>query len=148
MGFLDNIVSAAQELMKQPGNTAAGDNQQNQQNQPNQDNQQRSVMEGLVDMFKTGGTQNILGGFTSQGLGGIINSWIGTGANSPISPEQIRNGLGADKIRQLAQRAGIPEDRVMEQLRNLLPGLVDRATPQGSIEPDGSGGAPEGGTNK
>jgi uncharacterized protein YidB (DUF937 family) len=137
MGFLDQIISAAQELTREPGRTPAEGSQAPQTSQAPQANQERSVLDGLVDMFKTGGAQNILGGFTSRGLGDIINSWIGTGANRPISSEQVRTGLGADAIRQLAQRAGISEDKVMEHLRNLLPGVIDRATPRGTIEGEG-----------
>ena len=140
MGFLDKIISAAQELARDQGQTTAVGNQAQQVNQAGQvaqGNQENSILEGLVDMFKTRGTQNVLGGFTSQGLGGIINSWIGTGSNSPISPDQIRNGLGADAIRQLAGRVGIPEEKVTEHLRRLLPGVIDRATPGGLLKERG-----------
>ena len=127
MGFLDSIISAAQNLSQERGQAPTGGNQAQHE---------RSVLDGIVDMFKNSGSRDIVNRFNQQGLGNIINSWIGTGSNSPISIDQIRSALGSDRIRQLAQRAGIPEDKVTEHLRELLPGVVDRATPQGTIDHD------------
>lgn len=127
MGLLDNIISAAQNLSRERGQGTADQTQAQQE---------RSVLDGIADMFKSNGSQNILDSFRNQGLGNILNSWIGTGSNSPISVDQLRNALGPDRIRQIASRAGISEDRVGNLLRDLLPNVVDRATPNGTADPD------------
>ena len=59
----------------------------------------------------------------------IVNSWVGTGQNLPISPGQIKQGLEADVVGQLATKADLSTDVVSAQLANLLPGLVDKLTP-------------------
>ncbi|MBN1534530.1 MAG: DUF937 domain-containing protein [Spirochaetes bacterium] len=131
MGFLDNIMNAARALSQEQGGAAAA------QGQPQQ--QQRSMLDGIVDMFKNDGVSTIIDRFRQQGLGDLVSSWIGTGSNRPISADQLRSVLGPERIRQLAQRAGITEDRVPDFLKDLLPNVVDRATPNGSVDPDDSG---------
>ncbi len=141
MGFLDSIISAAQTLSQEQQGAAQA---QSQAGQPAQTTQ-KSLLDGVVDMFKNEGPQSILNRFREQGLGDLVSSWIGTGSNSPISTGQLREVLGPDRIRQLAQRAGITEDKVPDFLKELLPNVVDRATPNGTVDPDDSGQGRPGG---
>ena len=67
------------------------------------------------------------------GLGDVANSWVGSGQNKPVSPGQLGPALGNDLIKTLSQRSGIPEDELMKQLSQILPGVVDKLTPQGRI---------------
>ena len=61
---------------------------------------------------------------------------MGTGANLPITPQQIQQGLGKSTITQLASQAGVSTDEVASHLSQLLPQLVDKLTPNGKI-PEG-----------
>ena len=82
-----------------------------------------------------------LGGLVQQfermGLGHIISSWIGTGQNLPISPEQLQQVLGQGRIGQIAQSLGLQPDQVATQLTQLLPHVVDQVTPQGQVPAGG-----------
>ena len=80
-----------------------------------------------------GGVNNLIGQFASNGLGDIINSWVGTGNNLPISPEQIKSALGQDKISNLASKLGMDQGALTSQLSNLLPDVVDKLTPEGKV---------------
>lgn len=71
--------------------------------------------------------------FQEKGLGDIFKSWVGTGANHAISPEQVQNGIGPDKMQELAQKTGLPIPELAKQLAKHLPGLVDRMTPAGKL---------------
>jgi len=84
-----------------------------------------------------GGLAGLVQAFQSNGLGDIVNSWVGTGKNLPISPEQIKQGLGGDLLGQLAGKAGVSPDAASSQLSSLLPDLVDKLTPGGKIEAGG-----------
>jgi uncharacterized protein YidB (DUF937 family) len=84
-------------------------------------NQQSGGLTGLVDQFK------------AKGLGDIVDSWVGTGKNLPISPEQIKQALGGDTIKNLASQAGISADKISSHLSDLLPKIVDKLTPNGNI---------------
>ncbi len=81
-----------------------------------------------------------LGGLAEQfqrgGLGDVMNSWIGTGENQPISPDQLGGVLGGDLLGELTQRTGMGQGELLGQLSQMLPQMVDRATPEGRI-PDG-----------
>jgi uncharacterized protein YidB (DUF937 family) len=84
-----------------------------------------------------GGLLAGLGGLLNQlqqgGLGNATASWIGTGQNQPVPPNQLGSALGSDVIKSLAQRSGIPEDELTQQLSRVLPGLVDKLTPNGRL---------------
>jgi uncharacterized protein YidB (DUF937 family) len=79
---------------------------------------------GLTGLVKT---------FTDKGLGSIVGSWVGTGANLPISPQQVTQALGADQISQMAAKAGLDPNTVAQHVSQVLPGLVDKLTPNGQI---------------
>lgn len=81
-------------------------------------------LEGLAEQFRRGG------------LGDAMNSWIGTGPNQPVSPDQLGGVLGGDLLGELTQRTGMGQGDLLGQLSQLLPQAVDRATPEGRI-PDG-----------
>jgi uncharacterized protein YidB (DUF937 family) len=81
-----------------------------------------------------GGIQDI---FKRAGMGQQVDSWISSGDNLPISPDQIRQVLGGSgHLSQLAQAAGMSEDEAANDLSDILPDLVNQLTPQGGI-PDG-----------
>jgi uncharacterized protein YidB (DUF937 family) len=79
---------------------------------------------GLVDRFRQGG------------LDDIINSWIGTGANKPVSPNQLHDALGSETVDDLSRETGMPRDDLLSQLSQVLPGVVDKLTPHGQLPSD------------
>jgi uncharacterized protein YidB (DUF937 family) len=83
-----------------------------------------------------GGLQNLISQFDAKGLGDIIGSWVGTGQNKSISPDQIKNVLGSDVLGGIASKLGLNVNDLSSQLSNLLPGVVDKLTPEGKV-PEG-----------
>jgi uncharacterized protein YidB (DUF937 family) len=79
-----------------------------------------------------------LGGLLDQlqksGLGPQVSSWLGNGANLPISVDQLRQALGDDTIRQIASSFGIPIDQLLNQLSQHLPATIDKLSPNGTLE--------------
>jgi uncharacterized protein YidB (DUF937 family) len=71
--------------------------------------------------------------FQQNGFGEIINSWIGTGQNQPISPTQLRQALGRETVNDLSQQTGVPHDDLLSQLSRYLPGVIDKLTPNGQL---------------
>lgn len=80
-----------------------------------------------------GGLGGLLDKLQKGGLGSAINSWIGPGENQPVSPGQLGSALGPDIIKTLAQRSGLSEEELTRQLSHVLPGVVDKLTPQGRL---------------
>jgi uncharacterized protein YidB (DUF937 family) len=80
-----------------------------------------------------GGLGGLLDKLQKGALGDVVNSWIGSGQNQPVSPKQLSPALGSDIIKALAQRSGLSEEEITKQLSQVLPGVVDKLTPAGRL---------------
>lgn len=127
MGLLDSILGAVM-----------GGNAQNQ------NSGQAALINAVIQMIANnnadggtaGGLGGLIGALTQGGLGNVASSWVGTGENQSISAEQIQNALGNDSgglLARLAQQAGMSNDDAASGLSQILPGLVDKLTPDGQI---------------
>jgi uncharacterized protein YidB (DUF937 family) len=92
-----------------------------------------SIVMEVIGGGKLGGLTGLVQQFAGKGLGDVVNSWVGTGANLPITPKQVEQGLGSTVISQIAQKSGLPVGDVTSQLSKLLPQVVDKLTPNGKI---------------
>ncbi|HEY2683901.1 MAG TPA: YidB family protein [Steroidobacteraceae bacterium] len=90
-----------------------------------------TVVNGLIE--KHGGLQGIVSQLEQQGLGGTARSWIGTGANQPISADQIHQVFGSETVKQLAAKVGLSPDVLAAKLSQVLPQAIDKLTPAGSV---------------
>jgi uncharacterized protein YidB (DUF937 family) len=63
----------------------------------------------------------------------VINSWIGHGQNQPIAPDQLHQALGPDAVNNLSRLTGLPRDQLLAELSHVLPGVVDKLTPNGRV---------------
>ena len=79
------------------------------------------------------GLAGLVRAFEGQGLGNLVQSWISTGRNLPIGPEQIAGVLGSGQISQLAAKYGVSAEQVGSHLSQLLPRIIDGLTPHGSL---------------
>ncbi|HKU13353.1 MAG TPA: YidB family protein [Steroidobacteraceae bacterium] len=92
------------------------------------------LLQQLIAMLsKPGALANLTNAFQSAGLGNVLQSWIGTGQNLPISADQVRQVLGAGTIADLAKKAGIGESETSSTLASLLPQVIDKVTPGGKV---------------
>lgn len=95
----------------------------------------------LAGMLSGGGMSKGLGGlvamFTQKGLGDVVSSWVSTGKNLPISPDQIQSVLGSAQVQALAAKAGLNPQMASAAIAQILPSLVDKATPNGELPPGG-----------
>jgi uncharacterized protein YidB (DUF937 family) len=107
--------------------------------------QNPQILQAITGMLGNDGGQGGLGGlmakFQLAGLGDVMNSWVGTGANQPISGDQLSQVLGQDTLADLASRIGMDRDAAAGQLSQILPGIIDRLTPQGQAPQGGLGNA-------
>jgi len=80
-----------------------------------------------------GGLSGLLQNFQQSGHGEVMNSWIGPGQNQPIAPDQLHQALGPDAVNNLSRLTGLPADQLVSELSRVLPGVVDKLTPQGRM---------------
>ena len=79
------------------------------------------------------GLAGLVKSFEAGGLSHIVQSWVGTGANMPVTPDQIEKVIGSDRLAALAAKAGVSPDTVRSTLAQVLPGIVDKLTPNGKL---------------
>jgi len=93
------------------------------------------VVMGLVN--EHGGLPGLIQKLQASGLGEQAKSWVGTGENLPVSPEQIQSLLGSGKLQALAGQLGMDHQEAASGLADLLPKAVDRMTPEGHLPAEG-----------
>ncbi len=80
-----------------------------------------------------GGLGGLVSKMQQSGLGDVVGSWVGTGQNLPVQPEQLGNALGNDTISSMAGQLGMNNNDLLGQLAQMLPQVVDKLTPQGQL---------------
>ncbi len=96
---------------------------------------------GLGGLLAGGGAGSILSGglndlmkqLQQQGHGDTVNSWVGSGPNKAIAPNDLAKALGADQIDDLAEQSGMSRDDLLEGLSRHLPQVIDQLTPEGRV---------------
>jgi len=137
MGLLDSVIGA---LGQGAGGSGGG-------------GQQAALMNAVMALLSENGSGGGagaagaagLGGLVSKlqqaGLGDVVNSWVSTGQNLPVSAGQLHAALGSDTLGPLARQLGLGEGDLASGLAALLPQVVDGLTPNGQMP---SGGATPG----
>jgi uncharacterized protein YidB (DUF937 family) len=96
--------------------------------------QHTSLVQSVLQMVGShAGMTGLQQNAQSQGLGSVVQSWIGNGANQPIDSNQVRGLLGDERINQLASRVGVSPAIASAALSWVLPVVVDKLTPQGKL---------------
>lgn len=93
---------------------------------------------GLIANPASGGFGGFIGKFKDAGLGDLVNSWVTTGDNTPISGEQLESALGDDTISSVAAQAGVDKATATSALGYMTPHVVDALTPDGEVPDDES----------
>ena len=98
------------------------------------DEQHSSLVQTAIEMFGNhAGISQLMGSAQSQGLGQMVQSWIGMGSNQAIAPGQLQGLVGQDRLSEFAQRAGVPPGVASTALAGILPTLIDKLTPKGKL---------------
>jgi uncharacterized protein YidB (DUF937 family) len=121
MGLLDSVLGS----LSQGGSGSGG-------------NPLLEAVLSMVNNPQTGGLAGLIQKLQESGLGNVADSWVSTGKNLPISPDQLQNALGSGELGSLAEKLGMSTGDVSSQLADLLPGVVDKLTPNGQVPDMGS----------
>ncbi len=98
-----------------------------------------AMLSGLLG--ESGGLSGLVDKFKDAGLGDVAASWVGTGANQPVSGDQVQNALGADMIQGLSSKLGMNVGTVLPLLAQFLPSVIDKLTPSGQIDDNNPSGS-------
>lgn len=118
MGLLDSVVGAL------AGNQSGGNN---------------ALLDVVMQLVNNhpGGLAGLVQSFQQGGLGEIVNSWVSTGQNLPISADQLGAVLGGGQLQNIAAQLGVSPDQASGSLADLLPRVVDQLTPNGQLPQGG-----------
>lgn len=89
-----------------------------------------SAVGGMIS--QQGGIEGLMNAFQQCGAGDLMQSWVGTGQNLPISPETLTSVLGSEQVAAIAQQVGIPPEMATTALTQILPMVIDQLTPDGT----------------
>lgn len=100
--------------------------------------QQSGGMGGML----SGGLGGLLSRFQQNGMGDVAQSWVGTGPNRPVSPDQLQQVFGDEQVDQWSRESNMPKQDLLSQLSQYLPSAVDQMTPNGQLPADPVAGSP------
>ncbi len=119
MGLLDSLMGSLKGGSKREGKSQIADMLMQMVGSP-----EIGGMQGLVKMFQDGG------------LGSEVMSWIGKGKNMPVSVDQIMQIFSKGKLTEIASKLGISEKKAAAGIKDLLPNIIDKLTPEGDVPDD------------
>ncbi len=103
--------------------------------QEGQGDSKAALMQAAMGLIQNhpGGLQGLLANFQQAGLAEHVQSWLGSGANLPITADQVEQALGSDQIQAVAQQAGMDPGQATQGLASLLPEWVSHLSPGGTL---------------
>jgi uncharacterized protein YidB (DUF937 family) len=101
------------------------------------------IAKAAMQMFSSnsgadGGLGGLLDKLESGGLGDAVASWVGSGENKAVDPARLGQALGPARLSQFAEKAGVSASEASTLLAGMMPGLVDKLSPDGKL-PDKDG---------
>jgi uncharacterized protein YidB (DUF937 family) len=91
------------------------------------------MLSGALASTNLGNLQGVVNQLQASGLGPQVQSWLSSGHNISITPEEVKAALGNEQIRQIAQHFGVDPDAAAAFLAQHLPAAVDKASPNGDL---------------
>ena len=100
------------------------------------------MMEALSGL--TSGEGLDLGGIMEKmkagGMGDQLDSFLGDGENQELSVDQVKSAFGEEGLSNVANKLGVDSDSAASQLKDILPGLLDKASSGGNLMESLTGG--------
>jgi uncharacterized protein YidB (DUF937 family) len=96
----------------------------------------RMLLPLVAGMLMNGGLQKILGRLQAQGKGAQAESWVGNGANEPVDADDVKQAVDDEELDRIATQLGVSRDEAAEAVAQVLPDVVDQASPEGQLPDD------------
>lgn len=87
----------------------------------------------LSMLQQNGGLEGVLGKFRQNGMEAQADSWVSTGQNKGISPDQLQEVFGSGAIGNIASKLGVSQEQASSSMSQVLPELINQLTPQGEV---------------
>ncbi len=93
-----------------------------------------ALISALLAKTQFGDLSGLVNQLQQGGLGPQVQSWLGNGANMPITPDQLKAVLGNEQVQEFARHLGLPVDAALKMLSEHLPNVVDQASKNGQLQ--------------
>ncbi len=94
-----------------------------------------ALISAALSKTNLGDLQGLANKLQQGGLDQQVKSWLGNGANMPVTADQLRAALDNDQVKQMAQHLGVDPNAALNWLAQHLPNVVDQASPNGTLQP-------------
>jgi uncharacterized protein YidB (DUF937 family) len=118
MGLLDGLTDMLKRLLGQAGSAGLP-----------------AVLNNILAQTQYRDLNGLVAALQKGGLGTQVQSWLGPGANLPVSEDQLKAVLGNAQLQEFARHLGLPVDETLKNLAQYLPDIVDKASPNGTLRP-------------
>jgi uncharacterized protein YidB (DUF937 family) len=79
------------------------------------------------------GLRDLIDSFKTSGQGEIADSWVRTGPNKPVSPQELERAISPEIWATLSELTGLSKQELLSRLSRELPEAVDKYTPEGRL---------------
>lgn len=92
------------------------------------------LLERALDGIGAGtGLGDLLDRFRQTGSAKEADTWVETGANAPIGPQQVKAAIDPETLEELSVQTGLSHDELLRRLAADIPHAVDKLTPDGRL---------------
>ena len=128
----DKIAEALGGRKQVPGGGSSEDNKQNDQGGAL--GKLGALLGGAsAGSVLSGGLSDLVERFRRNGQGQVADSWVKTGPNQALAPDQLEQAIGPDVLSTLSQQTGLSREELLSRLTRDLPAAVDKFTPEGRL---------------
>jgi uncharacterized protein YidB (DUF937 family) len=93
-----------------------------------------ALINGVLAKTQYHDLNGLVAALQKGGLDAQVQSWLGPGANLPITEEQLKAVLGNAQVQEFARHLGLPVDQTLQLIAKFLPDVVDKASPNGALK--------------
>jgi uncharacterized protein YidB (DUF937 family) len=93
-----------------------------------------TLINALLARTQFGDLNGLVNHLQQSGLGPQVQSWLGNGANMPVTADQLKAVLGNAQVQEFARHLGLPVDAMLSMLAQHLPNVIDQASKNGQLQ--------------
>ncbi len=94
----------------------------------------QNLLPAALAKTNLGDLQGLVSKLQQGGLGAQVQSWVASGANLSVTPEQLQAALGSDQVKQIAQHFGVDPTAALTLLAQHLPTILGQAGQSGAAQ--------------
>ena len=91
------------------------------------------MLGGLLGGGDTPDLGGLLASLKGGGAADAVSSWLGSGENQPLDTGALTEALDGDKLAGMASKLGVEQNDLLGGLSDMIPQLIDKASPNGEL---------------